>query len=57
MCTFFCLQAVAEVVGDWFYDQSTFQQIDYEHDIPHDCVMNPQEPNPKNMYHWLPWAV
>ncbi|KAM7525581.1 hypothetical protein LguiA_015483 [Lonicera macranthoides] len=50
-------KAVAEVVGDWFYDRSTFQQIDYEHDIPHECVMNPQEPNPNNMYHWLPWAV
>ncbi|KAM7493791.1 hypothetical protein LguiB_028400 [Lonicera macranthoides] len=45
-------KAIGEAVGDWFYDRTAFQHIDYKHLKPHKCVLNPKEPNPKNNYTW-----
>ncbi|KAM7468995.1 hypothetical protein LguiA_007178 [Lonicera macranthoides] len=45
-------KSISDAVGDWFYDRSGFQEIDKKHGLPHWCVIDPIEPNPKNNYTW-----
>ncbi|KAM7490931.1 hypothetical protein LguiA_033852 [Lonicera macranthoides] len=45
-------KAIGEAVGDWFYDRNAVQWIDHKHDLPRQCIINPDEPNLKNNYTW-----
>lgn len=46
-------KAIGEVVGDWYYNRrNAIRHIDYKHGLPHWCVFDPIEPNPKNNYTW-----
>ncbi|KAM7490930.1 hypothetical protein LguiA_033851 [Lonicera macranthoides] len=45
-------KAIEEAVADWFYDRNSVQLIDFKHNLPQQCVLNPDEPNSKNNYTW-----